>query len=76
MFRTVSKIRYTTTKLDYLTIVSHKHAYNLVCNEEKMISESIKLSKNKNPINTSNSKHMDKYEIEWLNKMSLAHSNN
>jgi hypothetical protein len=40
--------------------------------------ESLKLSKNPMvPINPSVPiKHMDKYEIEWFNKMSIAHSNN
>ena len=48
MFRAVGKIKNSFNKLDNLTIMSHKHANNLVCDEDKMISKSLKLLKNKN----------------------------
>lgn len=74
MFRNVNKVKSQINqivKIDYLTIMSHKHANNLICNEEKMITESLKETINNNKIELLRNND----EIEWLNKMSIDHAN-
>ncbi len=75
MFRAISQVKNNLKKIDYWTIMSHKHANNLVCNEEKLIQQSLnEINKIHKPVILSNNPY-DLNEIEWLNKMSIIHAN-
>ena len=74
MLRAINKVKSQITKLDYLTVMSHKHAHNLVCNEDKMISLSLK--EQANIYNKQSLKIHKNDDIEWLTKMSIDHANN
>ncbi len=76
--RAINQIKNNFKKIDYWTIMSHKHANNLVCNEDKLIQQSLneinKIHKIHKPIIISNNPY-DLNEIEWLNKMAIIHAN-
>ncbi len=63
--RTATKIPRLTQKIDYYTVLSLKHAFNLYVDDEKLVKNSVK---------NKNSDYDD--EIEWLNKKSIQHALN
>ena len=71
-----------TKSIDYLTLMSYKHAHNLVINEERAIIKSLKSQTNKptytNFPNVKSNKIIvfDSKENDWLHQMSIKQSMN